>query len=362
MTRAERFCLISLLAILALWLGSLPRAPAQFFWFLRVGVPEVGALLCLTALPAALWLARKSPRVGLSLLGLIALGTLWPWAQAWGIARALPAAMQRAFPGRVQERYPLVLGPRLGEVSLLTEPYRDRMEWDRYQLRGQPPRARILFVHGGSWRNGTRKDYPQLMVYLASRGYEVVSLTYSLAPERPYPSAPDDIEFAIARLHDPKVPLYLVGRSSGGHLALLASYRNPEKVAGVIAYYAPVDMVWSWENPSNPAVLDSQEAIGQFLGGPPWERPAVYREASPIHQLTEGGPATLLVHGRRDSLVYLRQSQMLSAQLIRKGVRHYLLELPWTEHGGDVTVYGPTGRLSAYAIESFIENGPALNR
>ena len=351
----EKLCLAFLAGILLILLASLPKAPTQMFWFLRVGVPELGAVFFLSALLPAAWLARNSPKFSLGFLLTIAVLSLYPWGQAVSIARQLPAQMQRAFPGRTLQRFPLALGERASDVTVLTEAYKDTLEWDRYTS-GQPARARILFVHGGSWRNGQRTDYPQLMRYLASRGYEVVSLTYRLAPNYPYPSAPDDIEVAIDKLYDGRTKLFLAGRSSGGHLALLAAYRNPDKVAGVIGFYPPVDMVWSWENPSNPVVLNSQEALGQFLGGSPEQRPEIYHEASPIHQLTEAGPPTLLIHGGRDSLVYLRQSQMLSAQLIKKQVPHFLLELPWTEHGGDITVYGPTGVLSAWAIESFIEN------
>jgi acetyl esterase/lipase len=351
----EQFCLGFLLLVLLLLLASLPPAVAQVFWFLRVGVPELGAVFFFCSLLPAAWLARKSPKVSLALLVLIGVLSLYSWAQAVMVARRLPAGMERAFPGFTLQRYPLALGQRSSQVTLVTETYKDKLEWDRY-VPSDPPRARILFVHGGSWRNGTRKDYPQLMVYLAGRGYEVVSLTYRLSPEHPYPSAPEDLDAAIAALGDGP-PLFLAGRSSGGHLALLAAYRNADQVAGVIGFYPPVDMVWSWENPSNPVVLNSQEALGQFLGGSPLQKPEVYREASPIHEVTEAGPPTLLIHGGRDCLVYLRQSQMLSAQLMAKCVPHYLLELPWTEHGGDITVYGPTGVLSAWAIENFIESG-----
>lgn len=355
MPRKEQACVGYLALLLLLFLGSLMRAPAQFFWFLRVGIPELGAYLFLTAIPPALWLARKSPKVASVLLVAIGLLALYPWVQAVLVARQLPAGIGRAFGERtVIDRFPLTLGKRLTKVTVRTEPYQDKLLWDRYTPEGEI-KARVLFVHGGSWRNGTRQDYSQLMTYLASRGYEVISPTYSLAPERPYPAALDDLDAAIAKLSDGKTPLFMAGRSSGGHLALLAAYRHPDKISGVIDFYAPVDMVWSWENPSNPAVLNSQEALAQFLGGTPAQRPEVYRDASPIHQVTEKGPPTLMIHGQRDCLVYLRQSQMLSQQLINKGVDHYLLELPWAEHGGDVTLYGPTGRLSAWAIESFLQ-------
>lgn len=355
MTRTERLALALLALIFFLLLASLPPAIAQPFWVLRVLMPEVGALVFAVALLPAVALALKSPKFSVVALLLIAGLSLYPWVDATKVARKLPQDMERAFPGYRLNRPATRLGPRLCDVKVVTEFYKDRLQWDRYQPQKLPARARILFVHGGSWRNGTRKDYPQLLTYLASRGYEVISLTYRLAPNYPYPSAPEDLDAAIARLSDGKLPLFLAGRSSGGHLALLAAYTNPEKVAGVIGFYPPVDMVWSWENPSNPAVLNSQEALAQFLGGSPSQKPDIYREASPIHRAETVSPPTLLIHGGRDSLVYLRQSEMLAARLTKLKVPHHVLELPWAEHGGDVFLYGPTGVLSAWAIEDFLE-------
>ncbi len=353
MTRLDWACLAWLLLLFLVAIAALIPAPAQFFWFLRVGVPELGVLFFLAALPAAGWLARNSPKVSLAFV--LALGGLFlfPWFQAVLVARTLPAGMSRAFGEPSLERSPLRLGD-LKNIEKITEIYHDKLQWDRYRPADGSVKARLLFVHGGSWRNGTRDDYPQLFSYLAGRGYEVVSLTYGLAPEHPYPESSEDIATAISLLVADEVPLFLAGRSSGGHLALLAAYTHPDQVAGVIGIYAPVDMVWSFENPSNPAILNSREALQQFLGGTPLEKPDVYREASPIFQVTKAGPPTLLIHGGHDSLVYLRQSQMLSAALLKKQVPRYLVELPWAEHGSDVSIYGPTGRLTAWAIEDFI--------
>ncbi len=340
-------------------MGSFLPAPHQLIWFLRVGIPEVGWLLGLSCLPALVWLGRSSPYTA-AMLAIVLLAPIsLPWWQALAVARTAPAGLQRAFGKDELKRGPLKLGPA-ESVLVSTEPYTESLSWDRYRPTESQPKARILFVHGGSWRNGTRADYPQLFRYLAGRGYEVVSLTYSLAPEHPYPAALEDVDTAVDQLAGDGLPLFLGGRSSGGHLALLAAYLNPDKVAGVFAFYPPVDMVWSYHNPSNPAVLNSKEAIEQFLGVPPQDDPDRYLEASPIHQVGQDSPPTLLIHGQRDCLVYLKQSHMLSGALAKTGVPHYLLELPWAEHGSDITIYGPTGRLSCWAIEGFVEgvSGP----
>lgn len=333
-------------------LAYLP-ARGSIHWVLRVVVPEFGLLLLpLGILPAA-WLGKAYPKTSAALLVTLAVLVFAPWFQAARLASVVPREMKSIFP-EAPERHPLLLGERRTHTRL-TEVYGGGKKWDRYQPEGEP-KGRILFLHGGSWRNGERDDYPQIFEYLADRGYEVLSPTYTLSGEEPYPAALSDIEVAIEKAHSPNLPLFVAGRSSGGHLALLGSYNKSELVSGVIGFYPPVDMVWSYQNPSNPYVLDSQEAMIAFLEETPPEAPEKYSEASPIEQVTAGAPPTLLIHGGSDCLVFPRQSEMLSERLSKFQVPHYLLSLPWAEHGGDVQIYGPTGRLSLWAMEAFLES------
>jgi acetyl esterase/lipase len=353
MSGAEKVCLCLTLLILALLVLSYLPAAHQVQWFLRVAVPEVGWLFLVVGLPTVAYFGRSYPKLGgLFLAAMITLVAI-PWIQAMNVASQLQADWAETFP-KQPDRSPLVLGSRERHTKS-TQVYKPGFEWDRYSpING--PKARLLFIHGGSWRNGTRDDFPQMFKYLADRDIEVLSPTYSLSGTAPYPAAYNDVSAAIERAYDPEVPLFVAGRSSGGHLALLASYTHPDLVRGVIGIYPPVDMVWSYENPSNPAVLNSPEAIQEFLLTTPEQGPERYEEASPIDRVGTDGPATLLIHGHPDCLVFHRQSEMLSERLTSLGVRNYLLSFPWMEHGGDIFVGGPSGRLSAWAIEGFVDS------
>lgn len=337
-------------------LAALSYLPAlnSLHWFLRVGVPEIGLIFSLPAIPAALWLSRGYPKAALGISALLVLLLAVPWVQAVGVAQQLSDGGLKPFT-EAPDRFPLLLGDRAG-IQMSTEEYKPGLAWDRYTPATVEPRATFLFVHGGSWRNGTRKQYPQMFRYLAGRGYEVLSITYTLSGTAPYPAAPHDLQAAIDKAAELQRPLFLSGRSSGGHLALLAAYTNPDKVKGVIGIYSPVDMKWSYDHPSNPNVLDSREAIVEFLTKTPEQDPELYREASPIDRVGVQGPPTLLIHGRADCLVYHKQSEMLLARLRELKVDAALLSMPWTEHGGDVTIYGPTGRLAVWAMECFMES------
>lgn len=352
MTAGQKTILIFLLLLLAIALLSYLPAVGPVHWFLRVGVPEIGMPLILPpAFLATVWLGRWNPLVSALLFSLLASLLFAPWLRALAVASDIKDNLGPF--DHCPQRYPLLLGEQIDFV-LSTENYTSTLQWDRYEPVAS--RASIVFVHGGSWRNGARQDYPQLFRYLAGRGYRVLSITYTLSGTAPYPAAPDDVAAALNKAKEFEQPVFLMGRSSGGHLALLTAYTHAEEVAGVVAIYPPVDMLWSYDNPSNPSVLNSKEAIVEFLGAIPAEDPELYRQASPIFQVGKTGPATLLIHGGSDSLVYLKQSRMLSEKLDHLGVPRALLTLPWAEHGGDITIYGPTGRLGAWAIESFLES------
>lgn len=350
----DALALVWLLAVLATGLSILWPATSALAWYLRLGVPEVGWMLALCSVPALAWWLRRAPR-RTAALALVLVATYgWPWLQASEVRRTLPARLSEIFPGALPERDPLSLGA-VAPIEVSTAEYRPALSWDRYRPLGPRPRARILFLHGGSWARGGRADYPALLVYLAGRGYEVVSASYRLAPASPYPAAQEDVEAAIDRLAaEDDLPLVVMGRSAGAHLGMLAAYGRPAEVAGVIDLYGPVDMVYSWTHPSHPRVLDSPKVLRDFLGGSPEEVPEVYARASPVKQLTAGGPPTLVIHGDRDSMVFPRQATLLDEELRAKGVRHLVLRLPWLEHGGDVFLAGPTGRLGVWAIEAFL--------
>nr|MBA2319797.1 alpha/beta hydrolase [Deltaproteobacteria bacterium] len=149
----------------------------------------------------------------------------------------------------------------------------------------------------------------------------------------------------------------LYGRSAGGHLALLhAAKRADPSIRAVVAAYPVTDFDWSWDNPTNPLVVDSFGTITDYLGRRREDDPdlAVFRDASPIFHLTGAMPPTLLAHGWRDELVFLEQTRRFDARLAEAGVPHLLIELPWATHGFEANLAGPGGQLWSYAVERWL--------
>ncbi|WP_236977903.1 MULTISPECIES: alpha/beta hydrolase [Mycobacterium] len=91
---------------------------------------------------------------------------------------------------------------------------------------GEPGPATLLYLHGGGFMLGSSAGYADLGARIARTARaRVLLLDYSLAPERPFPAAYDDVLAAYhALLNHGADPdhLVLAGDSAGGGLALAA--------------------------------------------------------------------------------------------------------------------------------------------
>jgi acetyl esterase/lipase len=67
-----------------------------------------------------------------------------------------------------------------------------------------------------------------------------------------------------------------------------------------------------------------------------------------------GSPPTLLVHGVIDTLVWVRQSERLSARLSEAGVPNLLVSLPWATHALELNPDSPSGQLASYSTSWFL--------
>jgi acetyl esterase/lipase len=210
----------------------------------------------------------------------------------------------------------------------------------------------IVMVHGGGWYSGDRHELPPLNRYLAGRGYAVAALDYRLAPAWTYPAPLEDVQAAVAFLAahagdyavDPS-RVVLMGRSAGGHLALMTAYGDAAalggaRVAGVVAYYAATDLAALARTDCADPFTDLRQVTSQLIGAAVDDALDRYHAASPLTYAARRQPPTLLVHGARDATVPVAQSRALAAALERAGNPVAYLELPWSGHGFDFPFRG----------------------
>lgn len=363
------------LALLAVF-----RAPIGALWMPAVAATEGGYLLTVLAVPAFAGGVTTRFDQGLTAVGVVCVVLLLsPLARVVPVARELPTGLARAFGGLRPDTaatsspfsFTRLFSFGSPDVRVETLVYaapegRQPLHLDLYG--GPDPGKRrplVVIIHGGSWSGGDKTQLPAMARRLASDGWAVASIDYRLAPAHRYPAAVDDVRAAVDFLRGQSDELdidadsiVLYGRSAGAHLALLAAYRwHAPFVRGVVGLYAPSDLDWSWEHPTNPLVLDTPTTLGNFLGGPrdaSEELRRTYTEASPYTWVDAESPPTLLVHGGRDELVFARQSDRLGAKLAAAHVPSFVLRLPWATHGCEASLAGPSGQLSEASVRYFL--------
>lgn len=345
---------------------------------LAIGVTEWGHILALVALVPLLpgWRTSKMGRVGAAAGIAAALLAFSPILRALPVAQRLPSQLRDAFGEasfKAENDSPLsarklIFGSASPAVDKKTIVYvvrdKESLTLDLFQgSKEKSPIPCVVVIHGGSWQNGDSTQLSALNGYLAAHGYAVAALNYRLGREHQFPAALDDVRAAIYYLKENAEELgldagrfVLLGRSAGGQLALLAAYTaHDPSIRGVVSLYGPADLVYSYEHPASPLVIDSRGVLEAYLGGSPNQVGSQYNAASPINFVGEETPPTLLIHGGRDELVSHAQSERLAGALERAGRRSLLLTLPWATHGCDYNFNGPCGQLSTYAIERFVK-------
>lgn len=139
-------------------------------------------------------------------------------------------------------------------------PYVAEADWTGYQCMdvyrptGEGPFPAVVFVHGGAWRGGSFRSasgWKYDAAALAQQGYVTFNIEYdrnSVARNTGYLQEPLDVRHAIEHIRaeaatyavDPE-RVGLIGDSAGGHLVLLAAYRDLD-LAGVVSWSGPGDL------------------------------------------------------------------------------------------------------------------------
>jgi acetyl esterase/lipase len=190
----------------------------------------------------------------------------------------------------------------------------------------------------------------------------VAALSYRLAPAQQWPAQRADVLEALAYLKNHAGELgvdpgrfVLLGRSAGGQIAQTVGYTAGDPaIRGVIALYAPSDLIFGYVNTHEDDMLKSPTLMRQFLGGTPDSARANYESASALFHVSRASPPTLLLHGTLDAVVWYRHSVRLDARLAEAGVPHAYVAMPWATHAFEFNLHGPGGQLTTYAVEWFL--------
>lgn len=233
---------------------------------------------------------------------------------------------------------------------------------DVYQPRERGKFPIVVQIYGGAWQRGEPAANANFATWLAAGGYVVVAVDYRHAPAARWPAQLTDVVSSLAWVRDHAAEfdgdtarVVLIGRSAGGHLALMAAYtEGPLNLRGVISYYGPTDLAESYRHPPHPDPLHNRSVEEALLGGPVDAMPDRYASASPVSYARRGLPPTLLVYGSRDHTVEPKYGRELRDRLAPMGNAVAYLEIPWADHAFDAVFNGVSSQVALYYTERFL--------
>lgn len=209
----------------------------------------------------------------------------------------------------------------------------------------------VVWIHGGAWLGG---DKHLGLPYVLEEGIAVVAIRYRLSGEAIWPAQIEDCKAAIRflRAHasdyqlDPR-RLAVAGASAGGHLAAVVGttgndrrfdvgdfLEHSSRVVAVVDLFGPTNVLAMIGQPSSidHAAANAPEAL--LLGGAIQTKPEMVRSADPMTYIDAGTPPMLIIHGVKDNIVPIHQSELLHEALREAKVSSELIKLENGGHGG----------------------------
>lgn len=179
-----------------------------------------------------------------------------------------------------------------------------RHKLDIYRPEGAGPFPVVVFLYGGSWREGSRSIYPFLGDALAQRGFITVIPDYRVFPEVRYPEFLTDCAQAldwtlhnIAAYGGQPGPCWLMGHSAGAYNAAMltldaqwlaqAGQQPKTAIRGMIGLAGPYDFL-PLTDPKIQEVFATADPLSS---------------SQPIQHVDGTNPPMLLLAGNRDTTV-----------------------------------------------------------
>lgn len=290
------------------------------------------------------------------------------WSSFWRITRAIPLK------GRAVESVKGVDYWGDGERHHRLDIYRSRLT---------PPNGApvMVYIHGGAWVMGDKREQGKPMVYeLVARGWVCVTVNYRLSPRASWPAHIVDVKRAVAwvRAHiadyggDPSF-LAVSGGSAGGHLAALLALTpgDPDfqpgfehedtSVDACIPFYGVMDLTGTDEGATRygPGLLELLER--KVMKASASENPALFRAASPTYRVHEGAPPFFILHGRNDTLVpvFVARTFVATLRAVSAAPVAYA-ELPLAQHAFDVLA-SLRGQATTAGVVAFLQAARAVH-
>jgi acetyl esterase len=140
-----------------------------------------------------------------------------------------------------------------------------------YTPEGTGPFPFLLYFHGGGWVIGSLETHDVACRALTNAAHCVtISVDYRLAPEYPFPAAPEDCYAALqwtaenaATLNGDANRVAVGGDSAGGNLAAVVALMARDRKGPALVYQLLIYPVTNYHTPGTPSYVEN--ADGYFL-------------------------------------------------------------------------------------------------
>ncbi len=272
-----------------------------------------------------------------------------------------------------KDRAPKSAAPPAGVRAHLDIPYTKTDGPDSHHRRLDvyaPEKGRnhpvMIYVHGGGWQRGDKRNVSRKVPFFPDRGYVFVSINYRLFPDVNVPAQARDVAAAVAWVHNhigeyggDSRRLFLMGHSAGAHLAaLVATNEKFLKDAGkrleVLRGVIPLD-TQAYDVPDR--VACGTQLYRAVFG----EDPEVQKACSPIHHVAAGKgiPPFLICYsrgmGRRPNANRAAIARRFAETLAKAGVSARVVDASDCSHGEINRRFGGPGDNVTRAAMTFLE-------
>jgi acetyl esterase/lipase len=228
------------------------------------------------------------------------------------------------------------------------------LQLDLYLPETGKPAGLIIWVHGGAWRAGSRKDVD--LKGMVSRGWAIASVDYRLSTVARFPAQIHDIKAAIRYLRAhaadydlPSSRFVIAGSSAGAHLAALAGVTNglaalegtegdctkqSSAIQAIVDLYGASNLTNILQQSTPHGLAMRTPALDLLLGGQPDAVPELAKLASPVFQVDASDPPLFLEHGDQDPQMPINQSHELQGAYEKLGLPVVFKVMHGSAHGG----------------------------
>ena len=231
-----------------------------------------------------------------------------------------------------------------------------RQRLDLYISQKGQCRPLIVFVHGGAWSHGDKRDYGFVGEAFARFGYDVAVINYHLAPQYKFPSYVNDLglalEFLDQQQHKFAVStdkIALMGHSAGAFniASLLYNPHNFEsavrqKIRTIIGIAGPYHF----------------DYVGDPLAEPAFDQQVPYQQVMPYYFVEKNQIQHYLFLAEKDQLVKPDNSYDLQQKLRERGNHCEVRIIPRTGH---VSIMGSVSSLFSRFFQTRAEVIKALD-